>query len=231
MCGRYSLTTPPEAMRRLFHTSGALLNVPPRYNIAPTQEAAVVRLRAEGGRELVLLRWGLVPSWSQGPDSGYGMINARAETVADKPAFRGAFRRRRCLVPADGFYEWRKEGARKQPYRVRLEDGGLFSFAGLWEHWEGGPEGAPQAIESFTIIVTDANELLKPIHERMPVIVAPSDHDAWLDAEGTRPEDAAALLRPFPADRMEAYRVSLRVNSPRNDDPGCIAPLQDQPAR
>ncbi len=157
------------------------------------------------------------------------MINARAETVATKPAFHRAFGRRRCLVPADGFYEWRKEGARKQPYRIRLNDGGLFAFAGLWERWS--PErGDAEAIESFTVIVTNANALLEPIHDRMPAILAPSDYEAWLDARATPPEAAQALLRPYPPDRMEAYPVSLRVNSPRNDDPECIAPLQGEAA-
>jgi putative SOS response-associated peptidase YedK len=220
---------PPEAMRRLFETAGALANIPPRYNVAPTQDAPVVRLRADGERAIAMLRWGLVPAWSEGPDSGYRMINARAETVATKPAFRGAFRRRRCLVPADGFYEWRKEGARKQPYRIRLRGGGPFAFAGLWERWS--PErGDAEVIESFTIVVTDANALLEPIHERMPVILAQSDYGAWLDVQGTEPEAAQALLRPYPPDQMEAYPVSLRVNSPRNDDPECIAPLHGEAA-
>jgi putative SOS response-associated peptidase YedK len=153
------------------------------------------------------------------------MINARAETVAEKPAFRGAFRRRRCLVPADGFYEWRSEGRRKQPYRIRLKSGTTFAFAGLWEHREA-PEGAPGgAIESFTIIVTDANALLRPIHDRMPVILNPSDHDAWLDTRAAAPDEAKALLKPFPADEMEIYAVSTRVNSPRFDDPELIEPM------
>lgn len=223
MCGRYSLTTPPEAMARLFRITAPLPNLPPRYNIAPTQDAPVVRPLVEGpmGRALAMLRWGLVPHWSVAPDSRYSMFNARAETVAEKRAFRQAFRQRRCLVPADGFYEWRKEGGRKQPYHIRLKGGGLFAFAGLWEYWR----GAETIIESFAIIVTDANALLRPIHERMPVILHGADHDAWLDAGSTGPEDAKALLRPFPADEMEAHAVSSRVNSARHDDPACIAPV------
>ena len=161
-------------MRRVFNVTGPLPNVPPRYNIAPTQDAPVVRQTKDADeREMDMLRWGLVPSWSQGPDSGYSMINARAETVATKPAFRSAFRFRRCLVPADGFYEWRKVAGRKQPYRITVKDGEPFAFAGLWEHWTG-PDG--YVVQSFTIVVTEANELLRPIHDRMPVILDPADY-------------------------------------------------------
>lgn len=230
MCGRYSLTLPPEAMSRLFRTTGALPNLAPRYNIAPTQDSAVVRLRLDGSRELALMRWGLVPPWSEGPQGAYSMINARAETVADKPAFRSAFRRRRCLVPADGFYEWRKEGRGKQPYHIRLEGGAAFAFAGLWERWEGREGAAHRVVESFTIVVTEANALLRPIHDRMPVVLAESDYDAWLDTEGTDAEAAKALLRPFAPEEMEAYAVATRVNSPRYDDPACIEPLASAPA-
>ena len=221
MCGRYSLTTPAEAMARLFRVTMPLPNFPPRYNIAPTQDAPVVRAAAEGAREFALLRWGLVPSWSKGPDPAYSMINARAETVAEKPAYRSAFKQRRCLVPADGFYEWRAEGKRKQPFFIRLKGGGPLAFAGLWERWEK-PDAAP--IQSFAIVVTDANEMMRPIHERMPVILHPSDFDAWLDAK-TPPAEAQALLRPYDPEAMEAFPVSTRVNSPRNDDPDCVAPL------
>ena len=149
------------------------------------------------------------------------MINARAETVAEKPAYRNAFKQRRCLVPADGFYEWRAEGKRKQPFFIRLKDGSPLAFAGLWERWEK-PGAAP--IQSFTIVVTQANEMMRAIHERMPVILHPSVFDAWLDAT-TPAAEAQALLRPYDPDAMEAFPVSTRVNSPRNDDPDCIAPL------
>lgn len=227
MCGRYSLTTAPEAMRRLFDTEGPLANLPPRYNIAPTQDAPVVRPSEGGaGRELVLLRWGLVPSWSQGPDSSYRMINARAETVHAKPAFRAAFRARRCLVPASGFFEWRGGKGGKQPYHIGLADGGPFAMAGLWEHWA--REGA-EAIESFAIIVTDANALLRPIHDRMPVIVDPADYALWLEGGAEAAARARELLRPYPAEALTAYPVSPRVNTPRNDDAECIAPLPDSP--
>ena len=221
MCGRYSLTTPAEAMTRLFGVTLPLPNFPPRYNIAPTQDAPVVRAAAGGGREFALLRWGLVPSWSKGPDPAYSMINARAETVAEKPAYRNAFKQRRCLVPADGFYEWRAEGKRKQPFFVRLKTGGPLAFAGLWERWE---KSGLAPIQSFVIVVTEANELMRAIHERMPVILHPSIFDAWLDPK-TAPAAAQALLRPYDPDAMEAFPVSARVNSPRHDDPDCIAPL------
>jgi putative SOS response-associated peptidase YedK len=220
MCGRYSLTTPPEAVARVFAVAGPLPNYPPRYNIAPTQQAPVVRLNAEGARELVLLRWGLVPSWSEGPDSKYSMINARAETVAEKPAYRAAFKSRRCLVPADSFFEWQARGkGPKQPYLIRVKET-PFAFAGLWERWE---KPGQESIQSFAIVVTEANELMRPIHERMPVILPPSDYSAWLDP-ATPAKDAQAMLRPYDADAMEAYPVSTRVNSPRNDDPDVIAP-------
>ena len=227
MCGRYSLTTPAEAMARLFRVGAPLPNFPPRYNIAPSQDAPIVRLDAEGGRELVLLRWGLVPSWSKGPDPAYSMINARAETVAEKPAFRDAFKKRRCLVPADGFYEWRADGGRKQPYFIRLKASGPLAFAGplvfagLWERWEKS-EDAP--IQSFTIVVTQANDMMRPIHECMPVILHPAVFDAWLDPK-TPPAEAHALLRPYDSEALEAFPVGTHVNSPRNDDAGCIAPL------
>jgi putative SOS response-associated peptidase YedK len=202
MCGRYSLTTAPEAMRQLFDLSGPLANLPPRYNIAPTQEAPVVRAAAEGGgRELALLRWGLVPAWSQGPDSRYSMINARAETVAEKPSFRTALKERRCLVPADGFYEWARRPGGKQPYRIGLAGGAPFAFAGLWEHWRGG-NGDGDEIQSFTIIVTQANDTLAAIHERMPVIVAPADYGLWLEGGPKATEEARALLRPYPGEAM-----------------------------
>ena len=227
MCGRYSLTTPPEAIRRLFKLAPPMPNLGPRYNIAPTQEAPVVGLKKDQlQRGLAMLRWGLVPFWSDGPDSQYSMINARTETVRSKPAFRAAFKERRCLVPADGFYEWKAQGKGKpkQPYRIVRQDGEPFAFAGLWEHWEPKDRADGEPIRSFTIIVTDANELLKPIHDRMPVILEPEQHELWLN--GT-PDEAEELLRPFPAERLRAYAVSTRVNSPANDDPGCVEPLED----
>ena len=220
MCGRYSLTTPVEAVGRLFEVAERP-NLPPRYNIAPSQEAPVVRADAAGGRVLAPMRWGLIPSWAKEAKIGYRMINARAETVAEKPAFRSAFRHRRCLVPADGFYEWRKLGATKQPYRITRADGVPFAFAGLWERWRA-PDGA--VIDSFTIITTVANDLLRPIHDRMPVILDPADFGPWLEAGGVE------RLVPYTDAKLEAVPVSTRVNSPKHDDPACIAPLDGDAA-
>jgi putative SOS response-associated peptidase YedK len=248
MCGRYSLTTPAEAMRHLFGFAGALPNLPARYNIAPTQLVPVVRLVQErrpgggpgkaagegerGTRELVQLRWGLIPSWAKDASIGNRLINARAEGLAEKPSFRAAFRARRCLVPADGFYEWQATPHGKRPYRIGLKGGRaealpLFAFAGLWERWEKAPDGAP--VESCTIVTTAANELLAPIHERMPVILPEEGYAAWL-APVTPPAEALALLKPYPAAAMLLYPVSKRVNSVRFDDALCIAPESTEPS-
>lgn len=227
MCGRYSITKPAEALQRVFRFEGPCPNLPPRYNVAPTQDAPIVRLAKDRAtRELAQLRWGLVPFWSDGPDDRYSMINARAETVRKKPAYRQAFSRRRCLVPADGFYEWKKANGGKQPYRIVPSDApeGLMAFAGLWERWSPN-EADGEPIESFTIVVTAANEQLAEIHDRMPVVLEPDDWDAWLTSSA---DDAAALLRPLPADRLEAYPVSKRVNNPSNDDPGCVEAVSDR---
>jgi putative SOS response-associated peptidase YedK len=194
----------------------------PRYNIAPSQSALVVRLDQEGRREGALLRWGLIPFWAKDEKIAYKTINARAETVASAPAFRAAYRRRRCIVPATGFYEWKRLQRGKQPYRIRPADAPLFGFAGLWESWRA-PTG--EAIETYTILTTDANELMRELHNRMPVILAPADYGAWLDADHP---DAQALLKPCPPERMTAYPVSARVNSPANDDESVIAPVAAQ---
>lgn len=230
MCGRYSLTTAPEAMRALFDYEN-LPNLAPRHNIAPTQAVAVVRPAAAGaGRELVMMRWGLVPGWAKEIGIGAKMINARAETVAEKPAFRDALARRRCLVPADGFYEWRMEEGRKQPFRIGFRGGRTFAFAGLWERWQattdGGGVRAGDMVDSVAIVTTAANARLHPIHHRMPVILDARDYAAWLDIEGTAANDARALLRTHPPDDMAFYRVTTHVNNVRNDDPGCFAPLR-----
>jgi putative SOS response-associated peptidase YedK len=202
----------------------------PRYNIAPTQPVATVRTaRGSGDREMVFLRWGLVPSWSKDPSIGSRMINARSETVADKPAFRAAFRRRRCLVPADGFYEWQKQNGWKQPFYIHLREGRPFAFAGLWEFWKG--EG-DVIIESCTLLTTEPNDLIRPLHSRMPVILHPQQYDLWLDPGLDAPERLRPLLRPYPFADMEAYPVSRFVNKPQNDDPRCIEPLpSDEAAR
>jgi putative SOS response-associated peptidase YedK len=221
MCGRFTLTSPDSGIATQFN----LLNLPalePRYNIAPTQPVAAVRMQEEGiSRELVMLRWGLIPFWAKDPQIGARLINARSETLAEKPAFRDALRRRRCLVLSDGFYEWQKLEGGKQPFYFRLRGGGPFGFAGLWEHWEG-PEGI---IESCTLITTEANDLMRAVHDRMPVILDPKDYDLWMD-RGIRQGDLVLpLLRPYPSQEMTAYPVSRRVNSPENDDAQCVAPL------
>ena len=222
MCGRFTLHSPQDRIAALFELAPAP-ELHPRYNIAPSQPVAAIRIApGQDRRVLDLLRWGLIPFWAKDPKTGYKMINARAETVASKPAFRDAFRRRRCLIPADGFYEWKAIEGGKQPYYIRLKGGGPFALAGLWEHWDG---AGGEVIESCTIIVTEANELMSTIHDRMPVILAPQDYDLWLDPAVQARETVSGLLRPFPADAMEAYRVGLGVNSPRNDEARLIEPV------
>jgi putative SOS response-associated peptidase YedK len=195
----------------------------PSFNVAPTQPVTAIRLgEGSGARAAAVLRWGLIPSWAEDPAIGNRMINAKAETAAEKPAFRQAFRRRRCLIAADGFYEWRKGPGAKQPFYIRMKGGAPFAFAGLWEHWEG--EGS--VIESCTILTTQPNDLVRPIHDRMPVILAPGDYAAWLDCGRTDLKALQALLRPHPAGAMEAWPVGPYVNNPRNNDARCIEPLR-----
>ncbi|MGE5236953.1 MAG: SOS response-associated peptidase [Acidobacteriota bacterium] len=218
MCGRFTQASPGETIAELF----ALDDVPRlarRFNIAPTQSVSVVRARAGGGRELVEMRWGLIPAWAKEVSIGSRLINARAETVADKPAFRAALRHRRCLVVADGFYEWRRLENRKQPYHIRMADGRPFAFAGLWERWTP-MNGEP--VESCAIVTTEPNELLRPIHDRMPVILEPGEFGRWIDASVENVGAVVSLLRPYQDLAMIAYPVSPRVNNPANDDPDCI---------
>ena len=232
MCGRYTLTTPSELIADVFGVDPAI-ELSPRYNIAPTQSVPVVRAQRTQDRQLDLLRWGLIPSWARDPAIGNRMINARAETAAEKPSFRSAFRNRRCLVVTDGFYEWKRlAGSRaKQPCWIHRTDGAPFAFAGLWESWQpssdsgdGGARQRTTAVESFTIITTTPNDLMKPIHDRMPVILPAESWDTWLDADNTDTDGLQALLRPSRETGFEARKVGTHVNSPRNDDPGCIAP-------
>jgi putative SOS response-associated peptidase YedK len=223
MCGRYSLTTPVESLRRLFGFTG-LPNLAPRYNIAPTQDVPIVRQGAEG-RELAMVRWGLVPGWAKDLSIGNRMINARAETLAEKPAFRGSFKARRCLVPADGFYEWRSEGGKKAPYRIVRPDGGPFAFAGLWERWKN-PEGAP--IDSMTIVTTEANRTLRMLHERMPVILDPGNFALWLERKADLPA-LGALLVPYGDEGLRYYRVSSAVNRTSHEAPDCVEPIDSGP--
>lgn len=223
MCGRFTLLEfePTRMLTQVFgiEVSSRLAS---RYNIAPTQPVAVLRTSPEGvGRELVMLHWGLIPRWAKDPSVGNRMINARVETVAEKPAYRDAFRRRRCLVPASGFYEWKKEARRKQPYYICSRDGSPIAFAGLWERWEA--EGS-DAIESCVILTTASNELLKPIHDRMPVILPPDTFALWLDPALQDPGAITGLLRRYPPEAMVAFPVRTLVNNPAVDDPRCIEP-------
>ena len=218
MCGRFSLAASWDEIRRYYDLIGAPMNLAPRYNVAPTQSVPVVR--SARAREAVMMRWGLIPSWAKEARLGARMINARAETVAEKPAFRGAFRSRRCLVPADGFYEWQARPKGKQPYRIARSDGALLSFAGLWERWEKAADGAP--VESFTILTTTATPKLHPIHPRMPVIVESWDHAAWLDGDVA---NAHTLVRAAGDGTLVAIPIETRINDVRNDDAACIEPI------
>lgn len=226
MCGRYTLSSPADDLALLFDLS-ELMALPPRYNVAPTQEAAVVRVPAPGEpRRLDLLKWGLIPYWAKEAAIGNRMINARAESVAEKPAYRFSFKKKRCLVPATGFYEWKKEGKAKQPYLIRRADGKPFAFAGLWSTWNDPERGEP--VETFTILTTDANDLLLPIHNRMPVIIDPKDFELWLDPKMENAATLQPLLIPHAVDGFEAFPVSRAVNSPAHDAPDCIEPLAER---
>lgn len=217
MCGRFTLRTNLNRILQEFAAEAeAGLHWEPRYNVAPTQDVLIVR----HGR-LSTARWGLVPSWADDPKIGNSLINARAETVADKPSFRSAFRCGRALVIADGFYEWQKLGDKKQPYFIRMKDDRPFAFAGLAEHWQR-PE---KTIDSATIITTEANPLMRNIHDRMPVILRPEIYGLWLDPEFQGRDELLSLLKPYAADDLVAYPVGTLVNSPRNDDPCCVNPL------
>jgi len=206
----------------------ALFELPPfepRFNISPTQPVPVIRLDPAGTeteRELVWLRWGLIPAWAKDPALGNRLINARAETAAEKPAYRAAWRRRRCLVAADGFFEWQRTGKQKQPHFIHMRDDRPFAFAGLWETWQAADRSR---IESCTLLTTEPNELVRPIHNRMPVILDRNDYRKWLDPALQKSEQLAPLLRPYPGNELMAYPVSTLVNNPANDDPRCIEPL------
>jgi putative SOS response-associated peptidase YedK len=225
MCGRFTLRVAASVIAEQF----AVLDMPPfaaRFNIATTQLVPVVRMRPDQGepwRELVWLRWGLIPSWATDPAIGGRLINARAETAATKPAFRAALRRRRCLVVADGFYEWQRSGRAKQPYFIHLRDDRPFAFAGLWDAWEG-PDQA--LLETCTLLTTEANPIVRPIHDRMPVILPAESHTAWIDPTIEEPKRLTSLLVPYPADQMVAYPVGTLVNSPRHEAADCIKPAQ-----
>jgi putative SOS response-associated peptidase YedK len=218
MCGRYTVTVNPEELAQHFDVT-VPVDFSPRFNAAPTQQLPVIL--NEDPKQFEMLRWGLVPSWSKAIDNKYSMINARSETLTEKPSFKKALERRRCLVPADSFYEWKKLDDGKQPMRITLKDEEPFAFAGLWDTWKS-PDG--EIIRSFTIITTEANELMKPIHDRMPVILSREAEKRWLD-EQTDLDKLTKLLKPFDPDKMKAYPVSKRVNGANVDEPSLIMPL------
>ena len=217
MCGRYTQTQSGAELADAFQLK-TKPEPPPRYNIAPSQPVSAV----VAGREYRIFQWGLVPSWAKDYRIGYKLINARSETVAEKPSFRAAFKRRRCLIPADGFYEWQRtaNNRKKQPFFIHLKSRSLLAFAGLWEQWESG-DGS--YLETCTILTTEPNELMEPIHNRMPVIVGEADYERWLTAS---PAEVNSIMKPYDANKMEAYPVSTLVNSPKNEVPECIKPLE-----
>jgi putative SOS response-associated peptidase YedK len=226
MCGRYCISTAPEAIRRLFRYREQP-NFPPRYNVAPTQPVPIVRL-ASGERQFALVRWGLIPAWAKDPAAFALLINARGESVNDKPAFANAMKRRRCLFPADGFYEWKTEAGGKRPYFARLKSGGPLAFAGLFETWTG-PNG--EEMDTAAIVTTAANAEMGQIHSRAPVIVPPEQFELWLDCGKVDAATAGALIAPAPDGSMEVYEVSGAVNRVANDSPVLVLPASEAPAQ
>lgn len=223
MCGRFALYASTERLAGQFRVP-LPFQIAPRYNVAPSQPVLALRVSREtGAREWTHFQWGFVPRWAQDPQIGQRMINARAETLAEKPAFRNALRYRRCIIPADGFYEWKKQGGVKQPYFVRHREGKLLALAGLWEYWQGA-DGSE--LQTCTIITTKPNATVRPLHNRMAVILLEETYDLWLDPEAHSPEQLLSLLRPAPDDELIAYPVSLRVNNPAYDDPSLIEPME-----
>ena len=219
MCGRFSLSVPVSDLVALFGVEFETI-IAPRFNIAPSQPVAAVRSApVTGKRELAFLHWGLIPSWAKDPALGSKLTNARSETAAEKPSFRAAFKKRRCLIPATGFYEWKREGKVKQPFHIHMQDGTPFALAGLWERWEP-PGGEP--IESSAILTTSPNELMRPIHDRMPVIVDPKEYALWLDPQVSDAQRLTPLLAPYASERMTAVAVSRWVNNARNEGPRCL---------
>jgi putative SOS response-associated peptidase YedK len=228
MCGRYTIRR-IDLARAAFNAQLAEafdeFSERARFNIAPSQDIPVVRINKEGGRSIGLVRWGLIPHWAKAEPPKVQPINARAETVQTSGMFKQAFARRRCLIPADGFYEWRREGKSKQPMFVHFPDDRVFGFAGLWERWRPAEDAEP--VDTCTIITTTPNKLMSDIHDRMPVILRPEDYGTWLDRD-TDPQQAAKLLRPYTDGELEAVPVSKTVNSPKNDTPACVTPLAEE---
>ena len=220
MCGRFTLSQPINAIASAFNIA-QIPPLEPRYNIAPTQLIPSILSAPGGEKQLQMLRWGLIPSWAKDDKISAKLINARAETVSEKPSFKAAFKRRRCLIIADGFYEWQRQEKKKQPYYFRLQNAQLFAFAGLWEQWKSPDE---DIINSCTILTTEANDLLRPIHDRMPVILESKNYELWLDSEAQQTQ-LQQLLRPYQADLMTSCTVSTKVNNPKNNTPECINSL------
>lgn len=222
MCGRIANLATPEELATTFEwvkRADILSILEPRYNVGPQSILPAIRGSGEED-EWVLLRWGLIPSWAKDANIGYRTINARAETVSEKPAFKSAFRRRRCLLPISGFYEWKANGSKKQPYYIHMRDQDLFTLAGLWESWKD-PSG--NQIETCTVVTTESNSLISPLHDRMPVIVSTDERDLWLHEDDI--DVVRHVLRPFDPDKMELYPVSTYVNSVKNTGPECITPV------
>jgi putative SOS response-associated peptidase YedK len=219
MCGRYSLIATVDQLLEEFDLADAG-ELEARYNIAPSEHIPVIRVR-EGVRRLDSLKWGLVPSWAKDPEIGHRMINARAETVSEKPSFRAALKRRRCIIPATGFFEWKRDGKKKIPYYFRAKSGPLFGLAGLWEHWE----GEDGLLETCTIITTTANTLVGKIHDRMPVILKKSNYSAWLDIGGEITGGVGEVFSPYPEGEIDAYEVSGEVNSPKAEGSNLVEPV------
>lgn len=222
MCGRFTLTRLEQKLADVFEIDD-VPDFKPQYNVAPTQTVVTVMHHPEQHRVFELLHWGLIPSWSKDPSIASKLINARSETVAEKPSFRSAFKKRRCLVIADGFYEWQRTEGKKQPYYFQLQDKQPFGFAGLWEQWH---DSEGEQIDTCTILTTSANSLMAPVHDRMPVILKPEDYDLWLDVQVQDPKMLQPLLQPYSTEAMTAYPVSTIVNSPKNNTPECVAPLE-----
>ena len=222
MCARYRLSRRKQLIQEYFDTADEV-DWEPRYNIAPSQNVGIIRQdRAKPERHLSLARWGLIPYWAKDPSIGYKLINARSETVTSKPAFREAFESRRCLIPADGFYEWKPAVKGKQPFHFGLQDDSLFAFVGLWDRWK---DASGQVVESCSILTTTPNSLLAEVHDRMPVILRPEVYDLWLDAD-RRVDALRQMLKPYDAKQMRRYAVSPRVNDVANDDPQCSQPIE-----
>jgi len=219
MCGRFVVRSSPEEIRRLLGYEDTP-NFPPRYNVAPTQPIAIVRID-RGKRRFALTRWGLIPSWVKDPKQFALLINARAEGITQKASYRAAMQRRRCLVPADGFYEWQKTPGGKRPFYIHARGAGPMAFAGLWETWMDATGGE---IDTAAIVTCPANAMLAPIHDRMPVVLAPEKYDAWLDTENVDAAAASALLKPAPEDMLQAYEISTRVNSVKNEGAELVEP-------